>query len=105
MTRIPKRVALLLPFTLLVACASMPRGADREPDHQGGGDPLLAQAGIPHVVVAEAFLTPMTPKDNVDSPALWVGPDGKPLLLATAKATGRLMTYDGETGAALAAVG
>lgn len=27
--------------------------------------------------IAEAFLTPMIPADNIDSPASWQAPDGK----------------------------
>lgn len=69
----------------------------REPD-EGGSAPLLATAGVAHVTVAEAFITPLTPDDNVDSPALWVGPDGRPVLIATAKKSGVLKTYDGATG-------
>ena len=92
-------------MSLLVACASGPVAVDREPDQATDADVLLAGAGVPHVVVAEAFLTPMTPADNVDSPALSVGADGRPLLLATAKASGRLMKYDGDTGAPAGVVG
>ena len=99
----------LLPFVvagLLAACSSAPpASADREPDEVGGAEPMLAQAGVAHVVVAEAFVTASTPKDNVDSPALWVAPSGKALLLATAKKTGRLLRYDGDTGASLGATG
>ena len=89
----------------LSACASTPAIVDREPDQHGGADPLLAHARVPHVVVAEAFLTPMTPDDNVDSPALWLDGEGRAVLLATAKASGRLMRYDGDTGAAAGVVG
>lgn len=87
---------------LLAACASVP--GDREPD-DNDEDPMLSQAGVPHAVVPEAFITTRTPDDNVDSPALWRGPDGRALLLATAKATGRLMAYDGDTGESLDPLG
>lgn len=99
------RYPLVLALLLLSGCVSAPAIVDREPDQTGDADPLLARADVPHVLVEEAFLTPMTPADNVDSPALWVDGDGKPMLLATAKATGRLMTYDGDSGAALGVVG
>ncbi|MCC7635881.1 phytase [Stenotrophomonas rhizophila] len=55
--------------------------------------------------VAEAFLTPMTPDDNIDSPASWTTPDGAVWLIATAKATDKLVVYDGQTGAHLRDVG
>ena len=55
--------------------------------------------------VAETFLTPMTPADNIDSPAAWQAPDGKVWLIGTAKATDVLVVYDGETGEELRRVG
>lgn len=57
------------------------------------------------VRVAEAFLTPMTPEDNIDSPASWVAADGVVWVIATAKATDKLVVYDGQTGAKLRDVG
>jgi NHL repeat. len=56
-------------------------------------------------VIKEAFLTPMTPADNIDSPASWTNADGKRWLIATAKATDKLVVYDGQTGAHLRDVG
>ena len=55
--------------------------------------------------VPEAFATPMTPEDNIDSVASWTAPDGQVLLLATAKSTHRLVVYDGSTGAFIRHVG
>lgn len=57
------------------------------------------------ITVPEAFATPMTPGDNIDSVASWTAPDGQVLLLATAKATHRLVVYDGATGALVRHVG
>ncbi|KAF1721096.1 phytase [Pseudoxanthomonas wuyuanensis] len=56
-------------------------------------------------VVQEAFLTAMTPEDNIDSPASWTAPDGKTWLIATAKATDKLVVYDGQTGQTLRSFG
>jgi 3-phytase len=95
------RFALLL---LLSACAMAPV-ADREPDEAEDHDPMLAEAGIPHVTVAETFVTAATPADNIDSPASWLAPDGRRWLLATAKATDLVVVYDGATGERLRAVG
>jgi 3-phytase len=53
---------------------------------------------IDAATVPEAFATPMTPDDNIDSVASWTAPDGQVLLLATAKSTHRLVVYDGTTG-------
>jgi 3-phytase len=56
-------------------------------------------------VLAEAFLSPMTPDDNIDSPAAWTGVDGGTWLIATAKATDQLVVYDGDTGERIRSVG
>lgn len=96
-----QRLALLpaaLTLALLSACASTSTKQQREPDETAEVDPLLSVAQVPHVVVKEAFLTPSTPQDDVDSPALFIDAQGDALLLATAKKTGRLLAYDGDTG-------
>ncbi len=36
------------------------------------------------VTVPEAFATPMTPEDNIDSVASWTGPDGRDQVFAVA---------------------
>lgn len=93
---------------LLVACtAKAPDMAreDREPDEQAEVDPLLSAAGIAHAVVAESFVTAATPEENIDSPASWRAPDGTRWLVATAKATDRLVVYDGNTGRQVRMVG
>ena len=64
-----------------------------------------SEGTIDAVPVPEAFATPMTPEDNIDSVASWTAPDGQVLLLATAKATERLVVYDGGTGAFVRHVG
>ncbi|NUO77047.1 MAG: phytase [Lysobacter sp.] len=89
----------LIGTLLLSACATVDH-AEREPD-ETGAEPMLATAQVPHAVVREAFLTAKTPEENVDSPASWIAPDGRVLLLATSKKTSRLMIYDGDTGAEL----
>lgn len=88
---------------LLAACSPATRG-DREPDENVEKDPLLSEAKVPHQVVKEAFLTAATPTENVDSPASWRAPDGSRVLIATAKATDRLVVYDGGTGQQLRTV-
>jgi 3-phytase len=101
--RVPLIAALI--GAVLTACSVAPATVAKEPDERTAADPLLAASGVAHVTVRERFVTPLTPQDNVDSPALWLGPDGKAVLLATAKKTGRLMRYDGDSGAAAGAVG
>ena len=104
-----QRLALLALPLLLAACASAPRdGAnalvDREPDEYEADDVLLRNHDVPHVVVDEAFVTASTPDDNIDSPASWLQ-DGKLMVVATAKATDRLVVYDGDSGQRLRTVG
>jgi 3-phytase len=95
----------------LCACAttapSPPRnGHEPEPDEKTAEvDPLLSQAGVPHKVVAEAFITAATPADNIDSPASWRSADGKRWLIATGKATDKLVVYDGDSGKSVHSVG
>lgn len=96
------RVALLAVLLLVYGCASAP--VAREPD-ETGAEPMLATAGVAHKVVSEAFLTASTPDENIDSPASWTADDGSTWLLATSKATGRLMLYDGDSGADVRRVG
>lgn len=89
----------------LAGCAHAPRPA-LEPDQKtAAADPLLAAAGVAHVRVHEAFVTAATPDDNVDSPALWNDGRGGFLLLATGKASSRLLRYDGDTGASQGSLG
>jgi len=102
------RLVLTAALLLLAGCASQPMAggaADREPDEGADHDPLLAKTGVPHRVVAEAFVTAATPEDNIDSPAAWTTKDGKVWLLATAKAGERLVIYDGDSGATLRTFG
>jgi 3-phytase len=85
---------------LLAGCTGLPQAA-HEPDEVHAADPLLAGADIAHAVVSEAFITAATPADNIDSPAAWTAADGSTWLLATAKASGRLLIYDGDNGRTL----
>lgn len=78
---------------------------EKEPDEQSEQDPLLAEQSLSFASVDEAFLTPLTPEDNVDSPASWTAPDGQTWLIATAKSTHRLLVYRGDTGELLRTVG
>lgn len=92
------------PATQPTAVATVAAGRE-EPDESGEKDPLLAEQSLPYATVAEAFLTPLTPEDNVDSPASWAAPDGQVWLIATAKSTHRLMVYRGDSGELLRTIG
>ncbi len=87
------------------AAADAKPAYEREPDELEK-DALLAEAGTPHVVVAEAFSSVDVPADNVDSLASWVADDGSTWLVATAKeGEYGLVVYDGQTGERLRGVG
>lgn len=81
---------------LLAACAMTP---PPKPDAPPGGDGLAATA------VKEAFVTALTPVDNIDSIATWTSPEGTTWLIATAKDSGHLVVFDGDTGETLRQVG
>ena len=59
---------------------------------------LLDSIGAEAAAVSEAFLTPASPEDEIDSVATWTAPDGATWLIATAKETHRLVVYDADTG-------
>jgi 3-phytase len=88
------------------AASAQPAPAEAsEPDEQAEVDPLLSEANLDFKSINETFLTPLTPDDNVDSPASWTAPDGQSWLIATAKSTHRLLVYRGDTGELLRTVG
>ncbi|MBN6111602.1 phytase [Xanthomonas bonasiae] len=112
--------ALALACGLLVACANTPStgaaavpatpvakpaAAEREPDEGAQHDPLLSEAKLPYEVIAEAFLTASTPADNLDSPASWTTPQGQRWIITTAKKSGELVVFDGDSGQRLRTVG
>lgn len=66
----------------------------------GGIAPATVPVSAP-VTVMEVFTTPRDTLDNIDSPAVWHGPDGKHWLLATAKTGDVLVVSDAATGATL----
>ena len=84
-----------LAVLLLVAtgCSGTP-AAGKGP----GGDPAVAR-------LPETWLTHRDTLDNIDSPAVWHGPDGQHWLLSTAKTTHVLVVNDAATGAPIRRVG
>ncbi|MBX2820403.1 MAG: phytase [Rhodothermaceae bacterium] len=56
-------------------------------------------------VIEEAYFTTRDTTDNVDSPAIWHGPEGQNWLIATAKETDLFLIYEAETGYLRATVG
>jgi len=90
---------------LLAACAAAPVADDAEDRADRVREAARQDAGSDATAIEEAWLSPMTPDDNIDSPAAWVADDGRVLVIATAKASDRLVVYDGETGTTLRQVG
>lgn len=79
-----------IPLALgLGGCAGLERAMDGEP-------PLPTVAGA--VSLSERWQTVRDEVDNTDSVATWHAPDGRHLLIATAKQTDRLLVYDAATG-------
>ncbi len=107
----------MLPLTLtaMLGLAACSNPATQNPDDASGVQPAAssnavaspgtsADAGsVP--VLKEAFLSAMTPQDNIDSLAAWRHDDGSTWVFGTAKDTDRLVAYDGDTGKTLRTVG
>lgn len=96
---IPCRTVCLLAFALLAGCAGLD-GARRTSVDPA---PATTEPGLP--VVVEAFVSEERREDELDSLATWVGEDGITRVVATAKASHRLVVFDGESGARLHAAG
>jgi len=75
----------------------------------GGCQPAANEAASSSVAdtvrVAEVFMTAPIPADNIDSPAVYHGPDGTHWVIATAKATHQLVVFDAITGLEVRRVG
>jgi 3-phytase len=57
------------------------------------------------VLAKEVFFTPLAERENVDSPAVWHGPDGQHWLFATGKSSHSVLVYDAVNGAPIRRVG
>jgi 3-phytase len=98
----PMKISLTaaLALALLIAGCSAPGG--RDPSSQVMPARVFGAEAVP---VREAFMTPETVQDEIDSVASWRSPGGQTWLIATAKETHRLVVYDGDTGETLRGVG
>lgn len=68
------------------------------------GGALFAEKAPPLVTLDEAWVSKLTPEDNVDSVAFWQGA-GENLVVATTKETHQLMVYDAGSGELLRRIG
>ncbi|MEZ0472149.1 phytase [Luteimonas salinilitoris] len=92
------------------ACSADMATGDAAAEHEAVQAPADVTAARPDggaavPAIEEAFVSALTPDDNIDSPAAWTAPDGTTWVIATAKATDRLVVYDGATGETLRSVG
>jgi 3-phytase len=75
----------------------------------GGGEkaatPVAAATAAPTARLREVWQTERDTLDNIDSPAIWHGPEGQHWLLSTAKTTDVLVVNDAATGKELRRVG
>ncbi len=99
------RVCALVMAITLAACGQAPDAPVAVPSEAPAGATAAAVTTADPPVVEEAFVTALTPDDNIDSPAAWTAPDGATWIIATAKATDRLVIYDGATGKTLRTFG
>lgn len=83
------RATALLALISVVAC-------------QGGAESPVARASVPGsdsvAPLRESWMTTRDTLDNIDSPAIWHGPDGQHWVLSTAKTTNVLVVNDASTG-------
>jgi len=91
---------LLLSALLILAACGRTENTDTAADASAADS---SAAGIP--VIIEEFLTDWDETDNVDSPAVWHGPDGEHWVISTCKSTDRLIVHDAATGELVRYVG
>jgi 3-phytase len=91
------RLVLLATVVVLTACAV--------PAPRPEPAPAPVVEGPASILVKEAFVTMLSPVDNIDSIATWVTPEGGLWLIATAKDSGRLVVFDGDSGETLRSIG
>jgi 3-phytase len=107
--RAPHTLHMRLPFLLvsclaLAACAGAPRPTPPAPEPAPSAAPP-ASTYPPPLQVAPAWVSQPRPQDELDSLAAWPTEDGRTWIIVTAKATQRLVVFDGETGAVLREIG
>ncbi len=90
----------LLALGLAAACQT-----EASQSAEAGDAPASEAAAADTARIEEAFLTPRDTSDNVDSPAVWHGPDGQHWLLATAKQGDVIRVHDAATGEPVRRVG
>jgi 3-phytase len=85
-----------------IACSG---GASPPPDGAAARDSATSTVADTVPVLTEAWHTVRDTVDNIDSPAVWHGPNGENWVLATAKETNVLVVYDANTGETVRRIG
>jgi 3-phytase len=67
--------------------------------------PAPIAIAAPSMVVPERYVSPESPRDELDSLATWPAEDGRTWLIATAKSTHLLVVFDADTGERLRSIG
>lgn len=80
------------------ATAALVAAGCRTTERPASGEDRAAATLPDTVVVRETFITTHDTLDNIDSPAVWHGPDGTNWLFATAKTTNVVVIADAATG-------
>lgn len=91
----PRSLALL--FSLLILLTAC--GGERKT----GMPSYDSESGFP--VLTEAWLAETAAADNLDAPALWLGPNGERWVISACRDSDRLLVHDAETGTLVRAVG
>ena len=94
----PARLLLCTITTLLAACAA-------QPQRQAAPAAGIATASDAVPVVAERYVSPENPNDELDSLITWRTEQGQTWLIATAKSANRLVVFDADSGERLREVG
>lgn len=92
-----RRTAFAIALAVLTGCAGGPQTPAAPPADRA------APATV--VTVREHFVSEPSREDELDSVASWTAEDGRTLVVATAKATHRLVVFDGDSGERLRSVG
>lgn len=81
------------------------RGQEPEAHPPDISNSLPDQSNGQYILVPEAYQSSFLPNDDIDSVAVWHGPEQQHWLIATAKATHQILVFEASTGALIKAFG
>lgn len=100
----PGRMAAAV-LAVAVACGQGGASEEDAPPADTTAAASVDTIAVQPVVLAEVFLTERDTLDNVDSPAVWHGPNGEHWILTTAKETDVMLVNDAATGTLIRKIG